>query len=73
MTQLAKYLQPAFKGELLSEEVIDFLNLSVQNIFKNEKNVIVLNGNYVVLGDIHGYFQKTILRPQKFLKNARKQ
>ena len=60
MIDLKKYLNKAKSGELLSEPALKFINLSVRELFKTEKNVIEVTGNFIVIGDIHGKFNQTI-------------
>lgn len=54
MINLEIYLQKAFKGELLSETALNYINLCITEVFKSEKNVLNLTGNFIIIGDIHG-------------------
>ena len=51
-----KYLEKAWKGELLHDLAYKAITLAVKDILLREENVRVLNAPISLVGDIHGQF-----------------
>lgn len=49
-----KYLEKAYEGQLLNENAIKFICLSLKEIFSKEPNVKRIPRPVTIVGDIHG-------------------
>ena len=49
-----KYLEKAFKGEIIEEIGIKLITMKIKEIFVDEPNIIILKSPITCIGDIHG-------------------
>lgn len=57
-----KLFLDAYEGKMLTYKAIKYINLNVRQLLIKEPNCLSLFGNFIVIGDIHGYNNKTFLR-----------
>ena len=56
MDNIDYYVDKCFRGELFSKHEYKLINLQINKLLKLENNLIYLNGDFKIVGDIHGYF-----------------
>ena len=60
-----KYLERAYKGELLEELAIKLICMKIKEIFVNEPNIIQASTPLTMVGDIHGYYKFIFFKKKK--------
>lgn len=54
MIDVDKLLFMAYEGRMLSANAIRFVNLKVRQLLVKEPNNLLLQGGFIVVGDLHG-------------------